>query len=88
MTLGCYLTQQAPTPPDMQLGLLPCPTNENETCTTYFNTSIVAVAATIVAVVQACETVRVQMICGRCTLIDQRHRMALELGVSSLTQKT
>lgn len=37
--LGCYLTQPTPTPPDMQLGLLPCPTDGNETCTANCNTS-------------------------------------------------
>ena len=36
----------------------------------------------IVAVVLALQVICVQMSCGPCTLTDQRHRMALELGVS------
>lgn len=30
--LGCYLAEPSPAPLDTQLGLLPCPTGENETC--------------------------------------------------------
>lgn len=37
--LGCYLVQPTPTPPETQLGLLPFPTDGNETCTTHCNIS-------------------------------------------------
>lgn len=31
--VGFYLAEPSPIPPDTHLGLLPCPTGENETCT-------------------------------------------------------
>ena len=37
--LGCYLARSARTPLDTQLGLLPCPTDGNETCTTHCTNS-------------------------------------------------
>lgn len=37
--LGCYLAQAAPTPPDMNLGLLSFQIDGNETCTVHCNTS-------------------------------------------------
>ena len=38
-TFGCYPARPAPTPPDTQLGLLPCPTDGNEACTVHCNNS-------------------------------------------------
>jgi len=47
--LGCYLAQSSPTPPDTQLGLLPCRTGENETCTGLCNSSSSSVSSTSAA---------------------------------------
>jgi len=38
-TLERFHTQPTPTSSNMQLGLLPCPTDGNETCTVYFSNS-------------------------------------------------
>jgi len=38
-TLECYPARPSPTSLDTQLGLLPCPTDGNETCTFYFSDS-------------------------------------------------
>lgn len=38
-TLECYLSWPAPTSSDKQLGLFPCPTDDNETCTVCFSDS-------------------------------------------------
>ena len=39
------------------------------------------VSATTIVVVQSCRTVHVQMSCGPCNLMDQRHKMAQEPSV-------
>lgn len=49
MQLRCYIAQPSPTPLDTQLGILPFPTSQNETCTIHCNSSGSSVRSAIVA---------------------------------------
>lgn len=44
--------------------------------------TLVAVKVVVEVVVLARQAIRVQMNCAPCILMDQRHKMALDLGVS------
>lgn len=44
--MGCYLAHLSPTPLDTYLGLLPCPTDGNETCTILCHSSSSSVSST------------------------------------------
>ena len=78
---GCYPTRLAPTPLDMQLVLLPCPTDGDETCAVH--------CANNSSSSRNSSNNSTSMPNGLCTdklwamdLTNQRHTMAQGLGVS------